>query len=97
VFVARAAATAVLAALTVSADPAVAQRLESGGDPAVRSPTLKLQPPPANLPAPPAAAPRLAAPGQDDSCAPAWSCRLQLFGYTGRYGGVGLKGTALTW
>jgi hypothetical protein len=97
VFVTRAAAAALLATLVVSADPAVAQQLGSGGSPAVRPPTLNLQPRSAELGAPPSDKRRLAAPGQDDSCAPAWSCRLQLFGYTGKYGGVGLKGTALTW
>jgi hypothetical protein len=97
VFVARAAATALLATLIVAEEPAVAQQLGSGGSQAVRPPTLNLQPPSADLPAPPAAERRLAGPGQDDSCARAWPCRLQLFGYTGRYGGIGLKGTALTW
>lgn len=96
-FVARAAAAALLVALMVSADPAVAQQLGSGGGPQVRPPTLNLQPPSADLAAPPSKKRRLVAPGQDDSCAPAWSCRLQLFGNTGKYGGIGLKGTALTW
>jgi hypothetical protein len=31
------------------------------------------------------------------SCAPAWTCRVQLFGAIQRNGGVGLKGTAFTW
>ena len=30
-------------------------------------------------------------------CMPAWPCRLQLFGVIDKNGGVGLKGTALTW
>jgi hypothetical protein len=98
VFVARAAAAALLAALVVSSEPAMAQHPGSGGSPAVRSPTLNLQLRSADLAAPPSDKRRLAAPGQDETCAPAWPCRLQLFGYTGKYGGgVGLKGTALTW
>lgn len=30
-------------------------------------------------------------------CAPAWPCRLRLFGVIDKNGGVGLEGTALTW
>ena len=35
--------------------------------------------------------------GGDRSCAPAWTCRVQLFGAIQKYGAVGLKGTAFTW
>ena len=33
----------------------------------------------------------------EQNCAPAWTCRVQLFGTIQRNGGVGLKGTAFTW
>jgi hypothetical protein len=57
-----------------------------------------LQPPPADFAVPPAANPRLPAePDRKNGCAPAWPCRLRLFGIIEKNGGVGLKGTALTW
>jgi hypothetical protein len=57
-----------------------------------------LRPPPADLAAPLRTGPRLAAtPDQAAGCAPEWACRLRLFGEIEKYGGVGLKGTALTW
>ena len=34
---------------------------------------------------------------RDPSCAPAWTCRVQLFGTIQKNGGVGLKGTPFTW
>jgi hypothetical protein len=34
---------------------------------------------------------------RDPGCAPAWTCRVQLFGAIQKYGGVGLKGTPFTW
>jgi hypothetical protein len=58
---------------------------------------LVLQPPPADLGAPPPGSPLLALPRSADDCAPAWPCRMRLFGFTGKYGGVGLKAPALTW
>jgi hypothetical protein len=64
---------------------------------------LRLQPPPVDLTTPPDNDPqRLATPDRaaPDDCAPAWPCRLRLFGTLGaidKYGGVGLKGPALTW
>jgi hypothetical protein len=59
---------------------------------------LVLQLPPANLGTLPATSPRLQArPDQNRGCAPQWPCRLQLFGIIQKNGGVGLKGTALTW
>jgi hypothetical protein len=94
----HAAAAALLGALMVSAAPAIAQQVGSANSPATRRPTLNLEPPSADLASPPAAGPRLAAgPGRSGDCAPAWPCRLRLFGFTGKYGGIGLKGPALTW
>jgi hypothetical protein len=59
---------------------------------------LELQPPAADFAAPPANQPRLSArPDPNANCAPAWPCRLRLFGIIEKNGGVGLKGTALTW
>ncbi|MGH7045306.1 MAG: hypothetical protein ACREE2_02810 [Stellaceae bacterium] len=56
--------------------------------------------PPVDLTTPPNNDPGLAtAPdraGRDD-CEPTWPCRLRLFGVIQKNGGVGLKGTALTW
>ena len=34
---------------------------------------------------------------REQSCSPAWTCRVQLFGTIQHNGGVGLKGTAFTW
>jgi hypothetical protein len=60
--------------------------------------SLVLQLPPANLGILPATSPRLQArPDQNRGCMPQWPCRLQLFGIIQKNGGVGLKGTALTW
>lgn len=61
---------------------------------------LMLALPPADPAAPRYDDPRLAAGPDNDGpggCAPIWPCRLQLFGVIERNGGVGLKGTALTW
>ena len=64
---------------------------------------LRMQLPPVDLTTPPENDPqRLATPDRaaPDDCAPAWPCRLRLFGTLGaidKYGGVGLKGPALTW
>jgi hypothetical protein len=94
------AAIAALLAILLSAAPAAAQQSGSPATPATpaaRPPTLSLQPHPAALAAPPPSGQRLAPPGQTDDCAPAWPCQLRAFGFTGKYGGVGLKGTALTW
>jgi hypothetical protein len=41
--------------------------------------------------------PRPRRPEKDSECAPAWPCRLRLFGVIEKDGGIGLKGTALTW
>ncbi len=43
--------------------------------------------------------PLAADPDQDgrQGCAPAWPCRLRLFGVIDKNGGVGVEGTALTW
>jgi hypothetical protein len=59
---------------------------------------LDLQPPPDNSAASRMVDPRLAGKSnRGDACAPAWPCRLQLFGVIQKNGGIGLKGTALTW
>jgi hypothetical protein len=66
---------------------------------------LRLQLPPIDLTTPPDNDPQRFLNGPDhffgnESCAPAWPCRLRLFGTLGvidKYGGVGLKGTALFW
>jgi len=34
---------------------------------------------------------------REQRCAPAWTCRVQLFGTIQKYGGVGLRGTPFTW
>jgi hypothetical protein len=94
----RAAAVAALVAVAASVLPAAAQQA-APGSPAVPR-LLNLQPPPADIVPPPNRAvgttgDRDRAAGED--CAPAWPCRLQLFGIIQRNGGVGLKGSALTW
>jgi hypothetical protein len=90
----RAAALA-LAALLTAATPVLAQQSAPSASPPSPSRLLDLRPPTAAIALPPA--PRLAAPARDAGCAPQWPCRLRLFGYTGRYGGIGLKAPALTW
>jgi hypothetical protein len=93
----RTAAAVVVAAASVCAVPATAQQSAPGGArPAGRQ--LVLQPPPADFGSPPISDPRLTAgPEPKGDCAPAWRCRLRLFGVIGKNGGVGLKGAALTW
>jgi len=93
---------AVAAALIAGACglPAQAQQAmpASGATPGQRP--LILQSPPADIAMPPGYDPRLGADrfgGTGDGCNPAWPCRLQLFGVIEKNGGVGLKGTALTW
>ncbi len=90
---------------TAWADPAATQQVASPPQPwnaprnsrGVQTP-LVLQLPPANLGTLPATSPKLQArPDQNRGCARQWPCRLQLFGIIQKNGGVGLKGTALTW
>jgi hypothetical protein len=80
--------------------PAQAQPpMSPSGSPAAQHPLIFL-PPPADIGRPPTNDPWLMAqPHQGDpsSCAPAWPCRLRLFGVIEKNGGIGLKGTALTW
>jgi hypothetical protein len=80
------------------ARPAAAQQAAPGAGRAAAPHPLNLQPPPAPDPRPAAGAPRLA-PGSPEAqdCVPAWPCRFRLFGEIEKYGGVGLKATALTW
>lgn len=95
----RAIAAALFAALALPTIPVAAQQsVATGGNAALGRAPLDLRPPLAEL-APPSAAPRLASPAPDTGCAPAWPCRLRLFGGApGKYGGgVGLKAPALTW
>jgi hypothetical protein len=92
----------VAAALIVAACglPAWAQQATPAPGAAAGQRALNLRPPPADIAAPPNSGPLLSA-GRDggtpDACNPAWPCRLQLFGVIERNGGIGLKGTALTW
>jgi hypothetical protein len=93
---------AVAAAVTVAACalPARAQQAVPTSIGTAGKQPLMLQPPPADIAAPSGYDPRLASDrfgGTRDGCDPAWPCRLQLFGVIDRNGGVGLKGTALTW
>jgi hypothetical protein len=79
------------------AQPAAAQQAAPGAGRAAAPHPLNLQPP-APDPPPAVGAPRLV-PGSPEAqdCVPAWPCRLRLFGEIEKYGGVGLKATALTW
>jgi hypothetical protein len=98
----RARATAAAALLAaVWALPTQAQQATKLGDPpAAALRQLMLPSPPTGPVVPPFDNPRLA-PDPDQArragCMPDWPCRLQLFGVIERNGGVGLKGTALTW
>jgi len=89
------AAGAALVAAVLFALPAVAQQPAPSGS---RPLSLTL---PSYLPEtgePVIGDPQFAAKGERaQSCAPAWTCRVQLFGTIQRNGGVGLKGTAFTW
>ncbi|MGA8759997.1 MAG: hypothetical protein WB611_27500 [Stellaceae bacterium] len=95
---------ALLSAVLFSAAPAVAQQPASGGNQTAPPGRLLLQLPRSALGASPPANLRLANPKPAVDCAPAWPCRLRLFGVIGKNsgagnnsGGVGLKGPALTW
>jgi len=92
----RARAAAAVLALVVATGPPSAR--------AQPTRPLRLQLPPVDLTTPPDNDPQRLANGpdrfRDENCAPAWPCRLRLFGTLGvidKYGGIGLKGTALTW
>jgi hypothetical protein len=57
-----------------------------------------LQPRPTDLSPATVTDPRLGVtPDPNGDCAPAWRCRLRLFGIIEKNGGVGLKGAVLTW
>jgi hypothetical protein len=88
-------AAAISLALVVCAPPAARAQPDQ---------QLRLQLPPIDLTTPPDNDPQRFLNGPDhfgnENCAPAWPCRLRLFGTLGvvdKYGGVGLKGTALFW
>jgi hypothetical protein len=86
-----------MAAAYACAAPAAAQQPLSGAGPPPQQ-RLMLQRPPGDVGSPPSFDPRLATtPEPNGDCAPPWRCRLQLFGIIEKNGGVGLKGTALTW
>jgi hypothetical protein len=80
--------------------PAQAQQAMPASGAAAAQRPLILQSPPADLAPPPSFDPQLGADrfgATHDGCNPAWACRLRLFGVIDKNGGVGLKGTALTW
>ena len=93
---------AVAAALIAAACglPAQAQQAVPASGAAAAQTPLILQSPPVVFATPPGYDPRLSADrfgGTRDGCDPAWPCGLRLFGVIDKNGGVGLKGTALTW
>jgi hypothetical protein len=95
---ARVAAFVALAAAAAWAAPAAAQQAGSDSPPALR--LLNLRPPAPDIAIAADRDARLSADpdqGGVEGCEPAWPCRLQLFGVIDKNGGVGLKGTALTW
>ena len=93
-----AAVAALMVAAFVFLHPAVAQQTAAAAHPAVGRPPLILQPPAPDFAPAPAPNPRLAPNvSQQSECAPAWPCRLRLFGVIDKTGGVGLKGPVLNW
>jgi hypothetical protein len=94
---ARAALAAALAAAAAGAPTAGAQQPPAGQDSPISRRPLILHAPAELDPAPAALRPPAVKPPPDRDCAPAWPCRLQLFGGISKYGGVGLKGPALSW
>src|SRR5271169_6484513 len=93
-------AVAVAQIAAACALPAQAQQATPASRAVAAQRPLILQSPPADIAAPSGYNPRLGADrlsGTHDGCEPGWRCRLQLFGVIDRNGGVGLKGTALTW
>jgi hypothetical protein len=88
---------ALLVAALFAAHSAVAQQAAPGERQAVPQRPLILQPPAPDFSSPgpnprPASAAR-----KDGECAPAWPCRLRLFGVIDKTGGVGLKAPVLSW
>ena len=93
-----AAAAALLVAALFCAGSASAQQAVPGDRQAVPQQLLKLQPPAPDFAASPARSPGVArGAGEKSECAPAWPCRLRLFGVIDKTGGVGLKGPVLSW
>jgi hypothetical protein len=88
-------AAALLVLGLASAGPAAAQEAKLGGVASAPPGRLILQPP-AQVGAL-QVDPRPRRPVEDSECMPAWPCRLRLFGVIEKDGGIGLKGTALTW
>jgi hypothetical protein len=88
---------ALLAGALLFAQPATAQQAVLSDRQAAQRP-LMLQAPALDFRSAPAISPRsTVGPRQESECAPAWPCRLRLFGVIDRTGGVGLKGPVLTW
>jgi len=89
------AAGAALVAAVLFGLPAAAQQAAPSGS---RPLSLTLPPFPAETGEPVMGDGQFAPRGErEQNCAPAWTCRMQLFGTIQRNGGVGLKGTAFTW
>ena len=92
------AAAAALIAAGYGLPAEAGQGLPASGAPAAQWPLVL--PSPAGIARPPGADPWVAVDPDKaggGGCAPAWPCRLQLFGVIQKNGGVGLKGVALTW
>ena len=86
-----------VAVLTVAVAPAGAQQATPGATLVLHQPWLVLLPPPADIGAVPVFGRPPDQPGQAAGCAPAWPCRLRLFGVIEKSGGIGLKAPVLTW
>ncbi len=81
------------------AQPAPARQIMPNWGDLVLPPPIDPTAPPESLVMPDHRLPLAADPDRDgrQGCAPAWPCRLRLFGVIDKNGGVGLEGTALTW
>jgi hypothetical protein len=89
-----AAGAALVAAVLFGLPAAAQQPAPSGSGPLL----LTLPPYPPETGEPVIGDPQFAPKGERaQSCEPAWTCRVQLFGAIQKNGGVGLKGTAFTW
>ena len=86
-----------VAVLSVAVEPVGAQQATAAATPVLHQQRLVLQPPPADIGAVPVFGRPPDQPGQAAGCAPAWPCRLRLFGVIEKSGGIGLKAPILTW
>jgi hypothetical protein len=97
------AAAAALIAAGYGLPAEAGQGMPAPGMPALGAPAAQwplVLPSPADIARPPSADPWVAVDPDragGGGCAPAWPCRLQLFGVIQKNGGVGLKGVVLTW